>query len=189
MPSTPWKDYQLAYINEAITLGADAIAMAIGVIGDYQGEEIAMLSNLVNEASIFGLPVIGYIYPKGNTAKPEDFYDLKYVKYAAHVGSEIGLDIIKVPYTGSIDSFAVVVESCTTKVVAAGGQKINSITKVLEMANEIIEAGAAGITFGRNVWQDDHITAIIAALKAIVHERDSVKKALKIYNELSKINY
>jgi len=184
-PPAPWKDYQIAFIEEAIALGADAVAMAIGVIGDYQGEEVAMLSRLIRDALPYGIPVIGHIYPKGNTAKPEDFYALKYVKYAAHIGAEIGLDIVKVPYTGTSESFADVVASCPVKVVAAGGSKTSSITEVLEMAHSIIEAGAVGITFGRNVWQHDNIVAVLAALKAIVYENKSVEESFNLYKELS----
>ena len=184
-PPAPWKDYQIAFVEEAIALGADAIAMAIGVIGEYQGEEVAMLSRLIRDARPNGMPVIGHIYPKGNTAKPEDFYSLKYVKYAAHIGAEVGLDIVKVPYTGSPASFSEVVAACPIKVVAAGGPKTSTVNEVLEMAYGVIEAGAVGLTFGRNVWQRDNIVAILSALKAIVHEKKSVEESFDLYKEQS----
>jgi DhnA family fructose-bisphosphate aldolase class Ia len=183
VPELPWKDYQISFIEEATALGADAIAMSIGVIGDYQGEEVAMLSRLVKEASPFGMPVIGHIYPKGNTTKPEDFYSVRYLQYAAHLGAEIGLDIVKVPYTGSPDTFKKVVASCPIKLVVAGGPNTSTLFEKLEMAHGAIEAGADGITFGRNVWQDNNIVAIITALKAIVYRGASVKKAVEIYQE------
>jgi len=99
--------------------------------------------------------------------------------------AEIGLDIVKIPYTGSPNTFKKVVASCPIKLVVAGGPNTSTLHEKLEMAYGVIEAGADGITFGRNVWQDDHIVAIISALKAIVYRGVSVKQAAEIYQEMS----
>ena len=178
-------DYQLSFVEDAIALGADAIAMTISVVGDEQGEMIAMLGRLVTEARPVGLPVIAHIYPKGNLARPEDFTSLPYVRYAARVGVEVGVDIIKIPYTGSPETFAEIVDACPVPVVAAGGPRLDSLEALFTMVRGVIDAGARGLTIGRNVWQARHIPATIAALKAIVHENKPVAQALEIYYSLS----
>jgi DhnA family fructose-bisphosphate aldolase class Ia len=54
-------------------------------------------------------------------------------------------------------------------VVAAGGPRLTSDEDVLRMARGVVDAGAAGITFGRNIWQSDDPVRLIGALKEIVH--------------------
>jgi DhnA family fructose-bisphosphate aldolase class Ia len=41
----------------------------------------------------------------------------------------------------------------------------------------VVQAGAAGITFGRNVWQSDNITGMVNALKHILHDEGTVEEA------------
>jgi putative autoinducer-2 (AI-2) aldolase len=43
------------------------------------------------------------------------------------------------------------------------------------MAHQAIEAGAAGVDMGRNIFQSDHPAAMIRAIRAVVHE--SIKPA------------
>src|SRR5512133_3131297 len=109
-PHIPGYDHQLAYVEDALALGADALAMTITVGDDRQGEMISMLGRLVTEARAVGLPVTAHIYAKGNQVGPEGEHALQWVLYAARVGAEVGVDIVKVPYTGSPETFAQVVE-------------------------------------------------------------------------------
>ena len=86
---------------------------------------------------------------------------------------ELGVDIIKTFYTGSAESFAQVVEmAAPALVVAAGGPKLETDADVLRMAENVVQAGAAGITFGRNVWQCCDPAGLIRALKVVVHGKE-----------------
>jgi fructose-bisphosphate aldolase, class I len=46
------------------------------------------------------------------------------------------------------------------------------------MAYNVVQASAAGITFGRNIWQSTNLLDLIRALKHILHENGSVDEAL-----------
>jgi DhnA family fructose-bisphosphate aldolase class Ia len=97
---------------------------------------------------------------------------------------ELGVDIVKTFYTGSAESFAQVVEmAAPALVVAAGGPRLETDGDVLRMAYDVVQAGAAGITFGRNIWQSADPGAMVRALKQILHENGSVDQALGILNE------
>jgi DhnA family fructose-bisphosphate aldolase class Ia len=63
-------------------------------------------------------------------------------------------------------------------VVAAGGPRLETDTDVLRMAFDVVQAGAAGITFGRNIWQSENPAAMIRALKQILHLDGSVEEGL-----------
>ena len=86
------------------------------------------------------------------------------------VGVELGADIVKVPYTGDMESFSDVVSSCCVPVVIAGGERMDSTRDVLQMVHDAIKAGGAGISMGRNVFQHPNRIQLVRALRAIVHE-------------------
>ncbi len=70
------------------------------------GQEKEMLNDfgrVSNEARIWGMPLLAMIYPRGEKIKDE--YDVNAVKHAARVGNEMGADIVKVSYTGSVETF------------------------------------------------------------------------------------
>jgi DhnA family fructose-bisphosphate aldolase class Ia len=93
------------------------------------------------------------------------------------------IKIIKTNYTGSIESFKAVIESCPAPVVIAGGPKCKSISEVLQTTYDAVKAGAAGLSIGRNVFQCEDPTKITKALASIVHQGASVEQAQKILGE------
>jgi putative autoinducer-2 (AI-2) aldolase len=44
-----------------------------------------------------------------------------------------------------------------------------------------MQRGAIGVNLGRNIWQNDNPVAMIKALRAIIHEKASVKEADNIF--------
>ena len=182
-PHAPGVDYQIAFVEEAITLGADAIAMTISVGDDDQGREITMLAQLVREALPFGLPVVAHIYAKGNRVPPDEAHSPQWVRYAARAGAEVGVDIIKVAYTGRSDTFAEIVALSPVPVVAAGGPRLNGVPEILSMVRGVMDAGARGITIGRNLWGDSRILPMMAALRVIVHQNASAEEALDVFKQ------
>jgi putative autoinducer-2 (AI-2) aldolase len=65
----------------------------------------------------------------------------------------------------------------------AGGPKCESESDVFKFVYDGIQKGAIGINLGRNVWQSPHPVAVAKALKAIIHENATVKRAQEIFNE------
>ena len=185
-PFQPNGEYPTAHVTEAIALGADAISVAITIGGEDQTRQTQHLGKVVREARIVGLPVVAHCYPKGKFIPEDERFNVEHVLYAARVGAELGVDIIKTYYTGSPETFAKVVESVPAKVVAAGGPKISDLDQMFNTVKDIMGTGAAGITYGRNVWQDPNPAGIIAALCAIVHDNAAPDQAAEIYNGKTK---
>ncbi|MEA1967558.1 MAG: 2-amino-3,7-dideoxy-D-threo-hept-6-ulosonate synthase [Thermodesulfobacteriota bacterium] len=165
-------------VEEAIKLGADAISIHVN-LGN--GDEIQMLNDFGRISRIagdWGMPLLVMIYPRGE--KIPNPYDKEAVKHAARVGCEMGGDIIKVSYTGSRESFREVVEGCSVPVVIAGGEKMDSDRDVLTMVKDSIDAGGAGVSIGRNVFQHDDPTKMVEAMSVIIHDGKSVDDALEV---------
>ena len=168
-------------MEDAVHLGADAIAMALTVGCPGQSQLVANLGALVQEAERSGMPVIVHSYPNGELVPPDEVYTLERVGYAACLAMELGVDIVKTFYTGSAETFAQVVEmAAPALVVAAGGPRLETDEDVLHMVEGVVQAGAAGITFGRNIWQSDEPAALVGALKHILHQNGSVESALAL---------
>lgn len=178
-PFHPQHDVWVNHVEDALRLGADAIAMALTVGSPEQPRLVSNLAALVREAEKVGMPVIVHAYPNGKLVPPDEVYSARQVSYAARLGMELGVDIVKTFYTGSTETFAQVVKAASPAlVVAAGGPRLDTDADVLRMAFEVRQAGAAGLTFGRNIWQSEQAAPMIRALSHILHHNGSVDQAL-----------
>ena len=142
----------LAGPEEVVRLGGDAIAVSIGVRGDSEGRYLRMLADVVREAEQFELPVIAHVYPRAYKDGVKIVTDPDNVAWATRCGVECGADVIKVAYTGDIESFAAIVSTCPVPLVAAGGPRAPTLSAALTLAETALACGARGITVGRNVW-------------------------------------
>jgi len=179
-PDPNWK-VQVCSVTQALKLGADGISIHVNMGAPQEPYMLERMGKIVDEASKYGLPLLAMMYPRGPNIKSE--HDPEHVKHAARLGAELGADIIKTNYTGSIESFREVVKGCPVPVIIAGGPKTKNSAEFLRMVYDSIQAGGAGVSIGRNVFQHKNPTAMVKALKAIVHEKATVEEALKILGE------
>ncbi|MEM4297475.1 MAG: fructose-bisphosphate aldolase, partial [Nitrososphaerota archaeon] len=68
----------------------------------------------------------------------------------------------------------------------AGGPKLETDKDVLEMAYGAVQAGAMGVTFGRNVFQHPNPSAMVKALRMIVIDGKSVDEAAEALKSAQK---
>lgn len=169
---------QVCSVQEALRLGADAVSVHVNVGAQDEDKMLANLGKVSEECDAFGIPLLAMMYPRGPKIANE--HAVEVVAHAARIGAELGADIIKTNFTGSIDSFKQVTESCPAPVVIAGGPKCKSPQEVLQTTFDALQAGAAGLSIGRNVFQCDNPTGIAKALSAIVHENATVEQAEKL---------
>ncbi len=164
---SPNSKVMVCEVEEAIKLGADGISVHINLGSEDEKEMIKDLGRISKLSMEWGIPLLAMIYTRGPNIRNE--YDVKLVKHAARVGAELGADIVKVPYTGSPESFEEVIEGCFVPVVIAGGEKMETDEDVIKMVKGAITAGGAGVSIGRNVFQHDDPTKIVKAISEIVH--------------------
>lgn len=165
-------------VEEALKLGADAVSIHVNIGNGQEKEMLNDFGRVAYESRNWGIPLLVMMYPRGEKIKDE--YDVEVVKHAARVGCEMGADIVKVSYTGSPESFAQVVDGCTVPVVIAGGAKMDSDRDILEMVKGSIEAGGAGVSIGRNVFQHKDPTSMVKAMASILFDNATVDEALEI---------
>lgn len=176
MMSDPNCKIMVCTVEEAIKLGADAVSVHVNIGAEDEKSMLKDLGAVSKEAMEWGIPLLAMMYTRG--PKVENEYDVKWVKHAARVGAELGADIVKVVYTGSVESFREVVEGCFVPVVIAGGEKMGNDQDILKMVKGSMEAGGAGVSIGRNVFQHKDPTKIVQAISKIVHNGSTVEEGL-----------
>jgi class I fructose-bisphosphate aldolase len=165
-------------VEEALKLGADAVSIHVNLGAEDEKDMLKDLGYVSRQAKEWGVPLLAMMYTRGRKIKSQ--YDVEVVKHAARVGAEIGADVVKVPYTGSPESFRQVVEGCFVPVVIAGGEKMETDEEILSMVRGSIDAGGAGVSIGRNAFQHAQPEKIVRAISRIVNENCSVGEALKV---------
>lgn len=170
---------QIATPEDAVRLGADAIAVVAYVRGATEAAYLRAVAQCVRDADRFGLPVICHIYPRdpGNLAHiiftPED------VAWAVRCAMELGVDVVKTPYCGDVRAYADIVAECPVPLVAAGGPKADTLDAALALMAAVVESGARGATIGRNIWGFPDAAAAVRAFRAVIHDGKAPQEALR----------
>ena len=163
-------------VEEAIKLGADAVSVHVNIGSKTEAEQLKKLGMISKICMEWGMPLLAMMYPRGENINQ---YDEKAVALAARVGAELGADIVKTNFTGSVESFKRVVEGCPVPVVVAGGPKMKNEADLLKMVEMAMDAGARGVAIGRNIFQAENPTKMTKAIAMIVHENASAEEALE----------
>lgn len=174
----PLNKIMVSTVEEAIRLGADAVSMHVNVGAETEAEMLEALGETVMVCEEWGMPLLAMMYPRGKKVKSE--HDVEMVKHVARVGAELGADIIKTNYTGDRETFKEVIGGCPVPVIIAGGPKANTDEEVLQMVEDAIAVGAAGVSIGRNVFQHKSPKDMTIAICKVVHEGISAEDAMEI---------
>jgi fructose-bisphosphate aldolase/2-amino-3,7-dideoxy-D-threo-hept-6-ulosonate synthase len=164
-------------VTDAIKIGADAVSVHINVGADDEAEMLTDLGRVARTCDQWGMPLLAMMYPRGPKVQSE--HEVEYVKHAARVGAELGVDMIKTNYTGSPETFKEVVQGCQIPVVIAGGPKMGTEHELFAMIHDAIRTGAAGVSIGRNVFQAENPILLVRKISKLVHEGYTVEEAEK----------
>ena len=87
----------------------------------------------------------------------------------ARVAWGTGCHVAKVPWTGSAETFSEVCSGVPIPVLIAGGPQGMPFYQTLEMVEEALSAGGAGVCMGRQIFSATDSVARINALRAVIH--------------------
>ena len=167
-------------MEEAIRLNVAAVGISIFVGSEFERDSLLNLSKLVDEGEKYGIPVMAVTA----VGKELEKRDARYLGLSCRIGAELGARIVKTYWCENFDK---VVHGCPVPVVMAGGPKTETEREVFEFVHDGMEKGAIGVNLGRNIWQNDHPVAMIKALRAIIHEKASVKEANEIFEQVKRV--
>lgn len=162
-------------MEDAVRLNVAAVAISIYVGSPNQKETLLNLTKLIDEGHRYGIPVLAVTAVGKNMGR-----DARYLALSCRIAAELGAHFIKTYYC---EDFEKVVKTCPVPLVMAGGKKLPEF-EALELTYNAISRGAAGVDMGRNIFQSDAPVAMIQAVRAIVHDNATPKKAYEIYKSL-----
>lgn len=164
---------QLAEIEQVVAAGADAV-MTYLFVGHEDShderEEIARNARLARDCERWGLPLM--IEPRSAREKehPEDKSDPAIMAMYCRISAEIGADLVKCVDPGDTGALAQIIDGCPAPVLIAGGARKERLEDGVDAATRAMRAGAAGLVFGRNIYQADDPAAALAAFRRVVDE-------------------
>jgi len=169
---------QFYTIEDAIRIGADAVAVSAFPGAPEEESSMRMLAKIISDAHAWGIPVMGEMVP-GGFDSPDHMRTAESIAIASRIGAELGSDWVKIPYA---EGFEEVTSTCYVPAVILGGAKKGSERGMLEKIRTALDVGAKGVAIGRNIFQADDPQAMTAAVAALIHENVSVDEAMNILN-------
>lgn len=161
-------------VKDALRLGADAV-ICMGMIGfPEEPSTIRNLTALAAEADHWNVPLVAEMLVKGEQKEAS----VEEIGFAMRVGAELGADLIKTSMALPVEQFQQVLETCYRPVVILGGAKVDGEEALLTTVYQAIQAGAAGVAIGRNVWQHPNPVGMCRALVSLVHGGATIAQAL-----------
>jgi fructose-bisphosphate aldolase/2-amino-3,7-dideoxy-D-threo-hept-6-ulosonate synthase len=171
---------QIAEVEEALVLGADAVVLFTALGGETEPGMIEILSAVGSECARLGMPFIAEAEFPTTYASVEELaaqYGFDYLRRNVRLCAELGADIVKTNWPGDEDSFARLVEAANgVPVVLAGGSRLED-AELLRRMELAVGAGAIGCSVGRNIFMHRSPEAITRALARVIRDRWPAEKA------------
>jgi len=168
-------------VEDALKLGADGVSLHINLGDETERHMLEDFGRITSSSTEWGVPVLAMVYARGPKVKNE--YDPEIVAHCARVGLELGADVVKVPYTGDVESFAKVCDACCVPIVIAGGPKLSNVRDLVTMAHDSVQAGGSGLSIGRNIFQYAQPSRLVQALHGVVHLNWEVEQAMELLKD------
>jgi DhnA family fructose-bisphosphate aldolase class Ia len=164
-----------ASVEEAMRLGADAVKTMLIMGGDSRADQdrnMSFLAETGERCRHWEIPMMIEPYLWG-VNMPTDLRERAQVAAdGARLAVELGADLLKIEYSGEPEVFRQFVEACPVPVFMLGGPKRPTRREVLADVIFAAQVGVAGITMGRNIWQQQDPARMIRALRVAASTRD-----------------
>ncbi len=154
----------VASAEEAISLGADLLSVQVNFGIPEEPDMLTDLGIAADQCRRLGLPLLCMAYVKkegGGTADE--------LRHAARAAADLGADIVKTSYPGSLDEFRRLCRTTPVPLLIGGGVRVEPESAFLRLVEESGPAGGAGICIGRNLFQRRPVAPLARRLAAILH--------------------
>lgn len=173
---------QVASVSDAVTLGADAVVNYMFVAHNDPAEETAAFHTTAKiNAAARAAGIVHIVETMGaRHALAKNVHDGAIVRFHSRIGVEMGADMIKTDWPGSIEELHDITKELPVPVMLAGGPRGKNDRGTLDLVASVIRAGAAGILFGRAIFEAREPLAMMKACRAIVRDGLSVDEAVDL---------
>jgi DhnA family fructose-bisphosphate aldolase class Ia len=150
---------------EAAGLGADLVSVQVNFGSSEEGAMLQDLGSVVDGCRALGLPLLcmAYVKKPGAAPTPEE------LRHACRAAADLGADIVKTSSPGGVEELRRLVRTTPVPVLLGGGAKADDEASFLELVRQTVEAGAAGICIGRNLFQRHPLGPLARNVARILH--------------------
>ncbi|WP_026328562.1 2-amino-3,7-dideoxy-D-threo-hept-6-ulosonate synthase [Streptomyces sulphureus] len=163
----PDAKYLVTEVEDALRLGADAVSVHVNLGSDDERRQIADLGRVSDACDRWNLPLLAMVYPRG--PRIADPHDPALVAHAVTIAADLGVDLIKTCFPGSLHDLAALTEACPVPLLVAGGPQRGTEDGVLAFVDEVLAGGALGVAMGRNVFQSADPQRTAEQVARLVH--------------------
>ena len=164
----PVSEYVVAYgVDDALRLGAAGVLTFVQLGAPFELSALRAAAQVAAAADRAGLSYVCEIMPVGGPQYPELDAPVA-IAAAARTAAELGAHVVKTTLPRPPEAMAEVA-ACDVPVILAGGDLTGDRDALLTAVRAALEAGAAGVAHGRNVWGGGDPAGAVAALRDVVH--------------------
>jgi DhnA family fructose-bisphosphate aldolase class Ia len=150
--------------EEAVALGADLLSVQVNFGVPEEGDMLADLGVAVDQCRALGLPLLCMAYvKKASGGSPDE------LRHAARAAADLGVDIVKTGYPGSVEEYARLCRTTPVPVLIGGGVRLEDDAEFLRIVEASVKAGGAGICIGRNLFQRRPVVPLAQKIATILH--------------------
>jgi len=161
--------YLVAGVEEALRIGADGVSVHVNLGSGREAAQISDLASVGEACDRWNVPLLAMVYPRG--PKIADPRNPRYVAHAVTIAADLGADIVKTVYPGSVDALAEITRGCPIPVLIAGGPADPDDDVLLARVEDAMRGGAAGVAVGRNIFGSADPAKTTRRISEIVHMR------------------
>jgi DhnA family fructose-bisphosphate aldolase class Ia len=166
----------VAHPEQALNAGADAV-ITFFVVGsgdpEFERKEVERVGELARECERLGVPLVVESLARGaNVQNPRES---KWLMLHTRMAAELGADVIKTENASNTSSLREVIDACPVPILVLGGSRSGSDEDVVSTVRGIVEAGAAGVFFGRNLFQSDNMPTLLQRLRSVLAGKASAQ--------------
>ncbi|MDA3644129.1 2-amino-3,7-dideoxy-D-threo-hept-6-ulosonate synthase [Saccharopolyspora indica] len=168
----PDAKYLVSSVENAVRMAADAVSIHVNLGSDEEGTQIADLGAVADACATWSIPLLAMMYPRG--PRITDPRDPALLAHAASLATDLGADIVKLPWAHSTEEMRDVVRQSAIPVITAGGPAEQDPAGVLAHVSRMLDGGTAGVAMGRNIFQAADPGKIARRVAEVVHSPLSI---------------
>ena len=172
-------------VLQAVRLDAACVVVNLFRIPEQPGVTDQCIQNILRlkpQCDFYGMPLMIeplVFQPNAQAGGYMVDGDLAKIVPLVRQAVELGADVIKADPTSDPELYHQVIETAGgIPVLVRGGSKAPE-AEILKRTRTLIEQGASGIVYGRNIIQHPNPAGITRALMAVVHDGATVETALR----------
>ena len=165
-------------VEQAVALDAACVVVNLLLAPDQpelHAQCVANICRIKSDCEVYGMP-----RPDAEAGGYTTDRNLGKIMPLVRQAVELGADAIKADPSADVSEYHKVVEVASgVPVLVRGGGRVSD-EEILDRTKALMDQGARGIVYGRNIIQHEHPERMTAALMAVVHEDADVARAKAI---------